>query len=239
VAAGGTAGPETIESTDESGAVTVTLSEGGHRVVGVAVSAEWRHRVPASGLGPAVLHAAIGPLQRRITEGVEAAARQLERSGAERSGTPSPPLPPGDAARIADTLTSLSWADVSQAFETVTRGLAALESLGRPGSFTPPTPVIARSPNRKVSVTLTFGRPVDVQVDETWAASVGRQQLSSALLQAFTAAYAQEAATASTATGGANPGSADALAPLAGVMAEMQSLMARLQIFPSGPVGRG
>jgi DNA-binding protein YbaB len=203
---------EVAESSDSSGAVTVTVSDFGRRVTRVTVAADWRDRVGAEELAAAVMEAVVsvqlGPVRDFFTAATGDAV-----------SAPAGQLPPAPA--VTDLGAGLDWDELGRMFDTVQRALDAVV-VGQAGGQDATSPGITRhSENRRVSVSLIGGQLGAVTIDSSWAERVGRQQLSESLLEAFDAAYAGAAEVRP-----GNPASAS------GMLGELQSIMDRIGVNP-------
>lgn len=213
---------QTLTSSDPSGAVTLELSGHGRRVTRVAVAANWRDRVTPESLGAAVLEAALRPQLQQVSD-------LLAGVGPHPAGVGpayDPPVRPSAFAPL-DLQASLGWNGLGRMLEVVQRAIVTLERTG-PGPAPVIAPVVGRSANRRVSVSLIGGQLSDVTVDAGWAGGVGRQQLSDAFNEAFEDGYAGPQTEPGT-------GPAD---ELAGVLVELQDVMSRLGLtLPAGAAG--
>jgi hypothetical protein len=127
-------------------------------------------------------------------------------------------------AAVLDSIASLSWDDLGAMLNTAEKALDAMAS-GARAQGPADDKTTGRSDNHRVEVSLHAGQVASVTVDEKWAETVNRQQLSDSLRQAFDAAYA--AASAEPA-GDRN----------ASLMAEVRSALARIGITPPPQPGK-
>jgi hypothetical protein len=208
--------PQVAEGRDETGAVAVTVEDHGARVTRVAVAADWKSRIPAARLGMAVMEAVmsvqLGPLKDFFTS--------MQAGQAPAAPTPPPPRPAAAAA-----IAHLNWDDLGAMLNTAEKALDAV-AVGA-GARPPAADTAAgRSGNRRVEVTIHAGQVASVTVDEKWAETANRQQLSDSLRQAFDAAYA---------AAGSAQYSASSNASLA---AEVRSALSRIGITPPPQPGK-
>jgi hypothetical protein len=214
--------PQVAEGHDETGAVTVTVTDHGARVTRVAVAADWKTRVPAARLGTAVMEAVmsvqLGPLKDFFT------SMQAGQGPAAAAPTLAPPRP-ATAAAIA----GLSWDDLGAMLNTAEKALdaVAVGAGARPrAAGAAGEPAVGKSGNRRIEVAIHAGQVASVTVDEKWAETANRQQLSDSFGQAFDAAYA--AAGSSRSSDSSN----------ASLAAEVRSALSRIGITSSPQPGK-
>ncbi|MBV9448263.1 MAG: hypothetical protein JO345_20450 [Streptosporangiaceae bacterium] len=178
--------PEVAQATDHTGAVTVTMEDHSARVARVSVAADWKNKLSVASLGVAVMEATmalqLGPVKDFFETLSDAAA------------SPGPPPPPPPLPASLPDFSKLSWDDLGDMLDTVNRAfdaLAATTGTGKgAGNDQSTGKTVGRSANHRVEVTLASGQLTSVAIDEKWASTAGRQQLSDSLNQAFEAAYA-------------------------------------------------
>jgi hypothetical protein len=207
--------PEVVDSSDASGAVTVTVNDYGRKVTRVVVAADWRNRVSAEGLGAAVMEAVISARLRPIEDFSTAAAEALP------APSESPSAPP--AAKRPQV--SRDWDELGRMLETLERAIDAMaisHSTDHDNSLSDANngQTVGRSDNRRITVSMVAGQPNSVTIDHEWALRVGRQELSESLLEAFDSAYAASA-----------PDEADTT-PADGLIGELQSIVDSFSVAP-------
>jgi hypothetical protein len=210
--------PQVAEGRDETGAVTVTVEDHGARVTRVAVAADWKSRIPAARLGMAVMEAVmsvqLGPLKDFFTS-------------MQATEQPAPPAPPPHRPAAAGAIARLNWDDLGAMLNTAEKALdaVAMGARARPPSGAAGELAVGKSGNRRVEVTTHAGQVASVTVDEKWAETANRQQLSDSLRQAFDAAYAA-----------ASPPHGDGQG--ASLAAEVRSALSRIGITPPPQPGK-
>lgn len=190
--------PEALDSSDGTGAVTVTLAEHGQRVTRVLVAANWRDLLPPEALGAAVMEAVLAPQLASLQDFLAA----MNGGAPAASGTPPPPPPPPPDPDAVARVSRLDWDDLGRMLDTVQRAFdtIAVEDPGALAGAGAGT-VAGSSNNRMVEVSLAGGQLSDVSVNEQWAARAGRQSVCDSLREAFEAAYAADTARSERGSG--------------------------------------
>ncbi|GAA4630532.1 hypothetical protein GCM10023196_056250 [Actinoallomurus vinaceus] len=205
--------PEVVDSSDASGAVTVTINDYGRRVTRIVIAADWRNRISAESLGAAVMDAIISARLRPMND--------FATSVAEAPPTPpeSPPVPPiAERPRV-----SPDWDDLGRMLETVERAIDALAISHSTDHDNSHCQIVGCSDNRRIAVSMVAGQLNSVTIDREWALRAGRQELSESLLEAFDSAYAAGAAD--------DADDADTK-PADGLIGELQSIVDSFSVAP-------
>ncbi|WP_345367032.1 hypothetical protein [Actinoallomurus liliacearum] len=178
--------PEVTDSSDASGTVTVTMNDHGRRVTRVVVAADWRDRVGAEGLGPAVMEAVVSA---RLS-----AMKDFAAATAEAPSTPSTPSAPASPPSAAKRpMTARNWDELGRMLDTLERAIDAC-AISPPIDQEKNDETVGHSANRRIAVSMVAGQPSSVNMDHRWALRAGHRQLSASLLEAFDSAYAAGAA---------------------------------------------
>lgn len=186
--------PAVVESSDHTGAVTVTLEDHGRRVTRVLVASNWRDLVAPEAFGAAVMEAVLMPRLAAVRDFL--AAVNAPADATSRSTAPAP-VPSGGTVRAP----VVGWDELGRMVATVQRALdTVVTGLSGPGGDRPAGDggtvvdgvphVEGTSSNRRVTVRFVAGQLAEVAVDERWLAGAGRQQVADSLREAFEAAYA-------------------------------------------------
>jgi DNA-binding protein YbaB len=226
-------------------AVAVALSGPRHRVSSVILRADRQPATPAAGaLGAAVLEAVQRATIEALTQTMQAGPGGPIGPGVQAGPRVPVPeeVPAADVEEVRRRLRSFGPREQARVLDTVEEAFRLLSErrsallgggAGDPAPAFAPPRVVGHSENRRVAVTLLGGHPVEVDVDDAWAARAGRQATSDALRQAFTAAYAaaDEREESEAARGGGDP--------LLRVATELQSMLEGLGLGLGGASSLG
>lgn len=176
------------EGTDETGSITVVIDDEGS-ARDVHVHADWRHRLPLSQVGPAVVAADAQAVRRRSTATAEAIV-EADRSVRDSDGLSTedirsmPGLPswlvPVDPTALPGRNRSLA--------ELTTALWAACDDLDR--ASRPAAAVSGTAAQGAVRIALVQGRITECAINQRWLAEQDDVTLAHALREAVSAATA-------------------------------------------------